>query len=177
MAGKHEPVVRAAGGVAQQPSRLARQSSRAAPKSATRFAPSAAPHAPGRYDIQARAPVRAGAQHLLYYDRIGLLRPNQHSPAGYRIYDAQAIDRLKRIVELRSAGMALTTVKLVLETSTPLADALEQQVALLNRQLRATARAATRRSHPAAVPLGRRARPHDVEGILDAHVPLHRPLR
>ena len=72
---------------------------------------------------------------LLYYDRIGLLRPTQHSPAGYRIYDAHAIDRLKRIVELRSAGMALTTVKLVLETSTPLADALEQQVALLNRQL------------------------------------------
>jgi DNA-binding transcriptional MerR regulator len=72
---------------------------------------------------------------LLYYDRIGLLRPTQHSPAGYRIYDAQAIDRLKRIVELRAAGMALTTVKLVLETSTPLADALEQQVALLNRQL------------------------------------------
>jgi MerR family transcriptional regulator, thiopeptide resistance regulator len=72
---------------------------------------------------------------LLYYDRIGLLRPNRHSPAGYRLYDAQALERLKRIVELRSAGMALTTVKLVLETSTPLADALEQQVALLNRQL------------------------------------------
>ena len=72
---------------------------------------------------------------LLYYDRIGLLRPNQHSPAGYRLYDAQAVERLKRIVELRSAGMALTTVKLVLETHTPLADALEQQVAQLNRQM------------------------------------------
>lgn len=72
---------------------------------------------------------------LLYYDRIGLLPPTQHSPAGYRIYDAQAIERLKRIVELRSAGMALTTVKRVLETSTPLAEALEQQVAVLNRQL------------------------------------------
>jgi DNA-binding transcriptional MerR regulator len=72
---------------------------------------------------------------LLYYDRIGLLRPNQHSPAGYRLYDALAIERLKRIVELRSAGMALTTVKRILETSTPLAEALEQQVALLNRQL------------------------------------------
>jgi DNA-binding transcriptional MerR regulator len=72
---------------------------------------------------------------LLYYDRIGLLRPSQHTPAGYRLYDAQAIERLKRVVELRSAGMALTTVKLVLETSTPLADALETQVALLNRQL------------------------------------------
>ncbi len=72
---------------------------------------------------------------LLYYDRIGLLRPSQHSPAGYRIYDARTIERLKRIVELRSAGMPLNTVKLVLETSTPLAEALEQQVAVLNRQL------------------------------------------
>jgi DNA-binding transcriptional MerR regulator len=72
---------------------------------------------------------------LLYYDRIGLLRPNQHSRSGYRLYDAQAIERLQRIVELRSAGMTLTTVKRVLETRTPLADALEQQVALLNRQL------------------------------------------
>lgn len=72
---------------------------------------------------------------LLYYDRIGLLRANQHSRAGYRLYDANAVERLRRIVELRSAGMTLATVKQVLETSTPLADALEQQVALLNRQL------------------------------------------
>jgi DNA-binding transcriptional MerR regulator len=72
---------------------------------------------------------------LLYYDRIGLLCPNQHSRAGYRLYDAQAVERLKRIVELRSAGMALDTVKRILETRTPLAEALEQQVALLNRQL------------------------------------------
>jgi DNA-binding transcriptional MerR regulator len=72
---------------------------------------------------------------LLYYDRIGLLRPNQHSRAGYRLYDARAVEQLKRIMELRSAGMALTMVKRILETSTPLADALEQQVALLNRQL------------------------------------------
>ncbi len=72
---------------------------------------------------------------LLYYDRIGLLRASEHSRAGYRLYDARTVERLKRIVELRSAGMALATVKRVLETSTPLADALEQQVALLNRQL------------------------------------------
>lgn len=72
---------------------------------------------------------------LLYYDRIGLLRPNQHSPAGYRLYGAEAQTRLRRIVELRSAGLPLTTVKRILETSTPLAEALERQVAALNRQL------------------------------------------
>jgi DNA-binding transcriptional MerR regulator len=72
---------------------------------------------------------------LLYYDRIGLLRPNQHSPAGYRLYGAEAQSRLSRIVELRTAGLPLATVKRILETSTPLADALERQVAALNRQL------------------------------------------
>ena len=72
---------------------------------------------------------------LLYYDRLGLLRPDRHSPAGYRLYGADAQARLTRIVELRAAGLPLATVKRVLETSTPLAEALERQVAALNRQL------------------------------------------
>jgi len=72
---------------------------------------------------------------LLYYDRIGLLRASRHSPSGYRLYDASALERLSRIVELRSAGLPLQTVKRVLERSTPLAEALERQVAALNRQL------------------------------------------
>jgi DNA-binding transcriptional MerR regulator len=72
---------------------------------------------------------------LLYYDRIGLLRTSRHSPAGYRLYGPDAIERLSRIVELRAAGLALITVKRVLETSTPLAEALERQVAALNRQM------------------------------------------
>jgi len=72
---------------------------------------------------------------LLYYDRMGLLPPDRHSPAGYRLYGEEAVARLGRIVELRAAGLPLATVKRVLETSTPLADALERQVAALNRQL------------------------------------------
>ena len=72
---------------------------------------------------------------LLYYDRLGLLKPDRHSPAGYRLYGADAAARLARIAELRSAGLPLSTIKKVLETSTPLAEALERQVAALNRQL------------------------------------------
>jgi DNA-binding transcriptional MerR regulator len=72
---------------------------------------------------------------LLYYDRIGVLRTSRHSPAGYRLYDGDAVDRLSRVVELRAAGLPLLTVKRVLETSTPLAEALERQVAALNRQM------------------------------------------
>ena len=71
---------------------------------------------------------------LLYYDRMGLLRPDRHSPAGYRLYSDAAVARLTRIVELRAAGLPLVTVKRILETSTPLAEALERQVAALNRQ-------------------------------------------
>jgi DNA-binding transcriptional MerR regulator len=72
---------------------------------------------------------------LLYYDRMGLLRPDRVSPAGYRLYGDDALARLTRIVELRAAGLPLTTVKRILETTTPLAEALERQVAALNRQL------------------------------------------
>jgi DNA-binding transcriptional MerR regulator len=64
-----------------------------------------------------------------------LLPPSRLSGAGYRLYTAEALERLSRIVELRSAGLPLTTVKRILESSTPLAEALERQVAALNGQL------------------------------------------
>ena len=72
---------------------------------------------------------------LLYYDRIGLMSPSRHSPAGYRLYGEDARQRLGRIIELRSAGLPLEIIKQILETSTPLAEALERQVAALNTQL------------------------------------------
>ena len=72
---------------------------------------------------------------LLYYDRIGLLQPTGYSRSGYRLYGEPALERLRRIVELRAAGLPLETVKRVLETKTPLAEALEKQVAALNRQM------------------------------------------
>ena len=72
---------------------------------------------------------------LLYYDRIGLLKADQQSAAGYRLYGPNATARLARIVELRAAGLSLATVKRVLEASTPLAEALERQVTALNKQI------------------------------------------
>jgi DNA-binding transcriptional MerR regulator len=72
---------------------------------------------------------------LLYYDKIGLLRADQQSTAGYRLYGKDAAAKLARIVELRSAGLPLETVKRVLESHTPLADALERQVVALNKQI------------------------------------------
>lgn len=72
---------------------------------------------------------------LLHYDHIGVLKANAQTPAGYRLYGPDAQARLARIVELRSAGLSLQTIRKVLEARTPLAEVLEKQVGALNRQV------------------------------------------
>jgi DNA-binding transcriptional MerR regulator len=51
---------------------------------------------------------------LLYYDRIGLLRATARTAAGYRCYGAREEQRLKRICELRHAGLALRDIQIML---------------------------------------------------------------
>lgn len=71
---------------------------------------------------------------LLHYDKLGLLKPSGKTLAGYRLYSPEAAARLARIVELRSAGMALDEIAHVLSSRVPLADALERQLRVLRRQ-------------------------------------------
>jgi DNA-binding transcriptional MerR regulator len=56
---------------------------------------------------------------LLYYDRIGLLRPTARSAGGYRIYEAHDVDRLATICRLRQAGLPLAEIGRVLDRATP----------------------------------------------------------
>lgn len=72
---------------------------------------------------------------LLHYDRIGLLKPAQTSPAGYRLYDAAASTRLARIVELRAAGMALDAVVAALAADDAGAAALRAHLQALELQI------------------------------------------
>lgn len=72
---------------------------------------------------------------LLHYHRIHLFKPSGRSAAGYRIYGPEAVARLTRIVELRKAGLPLRTIRRVLEAQTPLAEVLEEQIGVLNRQV------------------------------------------
>lgn len=74
---------------------------------------------------------------LLHYHRIHLFKPTGRSAGGYRIYGPEAVARLARIVELRKAGLPLRTIKRVLDAHTPLADVLEEQIGVLNRQVSA----------------------------------------
>ncbi len=80
---------------------------------------------------------------LLYYDRIGLLRPSGRSGANYRIYTAADRRRLERICDYRRTGMALKDIETILSseregTATQLLEkqlgALNTQIALLRRQ-------------------------------------------
>ena len=51
---------------------------------------------------------------LLYYHRIGLLRPNARSPAGYRLYSDDDKERLTAICNFRQAGLGLEEIRKLL---------------------------------------------------------------
>jgi MerR family transcriptional regulator, thiopeptide resistance regulator len=48
---------------------------------------------------------------LHHYDQIGLLRPSDRTPAGYRWYDDRDLDRLQRILFYRELGFDLDRIK------------------------------------------------------------------
>jgi DNA-binding transcriptional MerR regulator len=54
---------------------------------------------------------------LLYYDRIGLLKPSGRSEAGYRLYSATDRDRLATISSFRQAGLTIADIRRVLSTA------------------------------------------------------------
>jgi len=72
---------------------------------------------------------------LHHYDTIGLLKPTYVTEAGYRLYDENALARLKTILLLRQLQFPLKEIKEILNTPgfDPIA-ALEQQIHLLELQ-------------------------------------------
>ncbi len=48
---------------------------------------------------------------LHHYDEIGLLRPSQHTEAGYRLYSAGDVARLQQVLSLRQLGFSLEEVR------------------------------------------------------------------
>ncbi|MGN1030107.1 MAG: MerR family transcriptional regulator [Butyricicoccaceae bacterium] len=69
---------------------------------------------------------------LHYYDQIGLLTPSRKTEAGYRIYEAEQLERLWQILLFRTLGFSLEEIRTMLDS--PAFDrkqALRQQIALL----------------------------------------------
>lgn len=52
---------------------------------------------------------------LHHYDEIGLLKPSLRTEAGHRLYDADDIARLQKIVSLRQLGFSLEEVRACLD--------------------------------------------------------------
>jgi DNA-binding transcriptional MerR regulator len=53
---------------------------------------------------------------LHHYDEIGLLSPAERSDGGHRVYDEADVQRLYRIVSLRSLGFPLDAIALALDS-------------------------------------------------------------
>ena len=73
---------------------------------------------------------------LLYYDRIGLLRPSGRRPGDYRLYSDTDVSRLEQICQLRQTGLSLKKVAEILDAkdSAP-QKILKQRLAELNREI------------------------------------------
>lgn len=85
---------------------------------------------------------------LHYYHSIGLLVPSARSDAGYRLYNRADITRLHHIQALRRMGVTLAEVGAILARSgMALTSVIEQQIAMLERQLVQTAALRDRLQH------------------------------
>jgi DNA-binding transcriptional MerR regulator len=75
---------------------------------------------------------------LLYYDRIGILRPSGRSPANYRLYNDRDRQRLATICHYRQMGLSLMAIRQVLDVpDTRTGDVLKQRLQEVDRQIRA----------------------------------------
>lgn len=74
---------------------------------------------------------------LLYYDRIGLLRPAGRTPAGYRYYMEKDYSRLERICYFRNMGLTLKSILIILSTDNdrPETEILEKRLEEINAQI------------------------------------------
>ena len=73
---------------------------------------------------------------LLYYDTIGLLKPSARNHAGYRLYDGQDEERLRKIMIFREAGVQLSDISNLLNAANVEVTALLiKRLGQLNREI------------------------------------------
>lgn len=73
---------------------------------------------------------------LLYYDRIGLLRPSRRSSTRYRLYGEDARERLEAICTYRRVGLGLAEIRALLEArGGRTVDILTSRLEGLNREI------------------------------------------
>lgn len=72
---------------------------------------------------------------LRYYDRIGLLKPDDVTQASYRLYGEKALERLRYVMVYRELGFSLKEITALLDKPDRERNALlEKQIALLEQK-------------------------------------------
>src|SRR5690349_17336130 len=74
---------------------------------------------------------------IRFYANQGIVPATCHSPAGYRLYDVNALARLELVRTLREQDIDLATVRRVLARETSLAEVAAAHAAALDVQIRA----------------------------------------
>ncbi|MGO2113253.1 MAG: MerR family transcriptional regulator [Pseudoclavibacter sp.] len=65
---------------------------------------------------------------LHHWDAIGLVPPSLRSPSGFRLYTADDLDRLERVVAYRESGLGLEAIRSVLDDGgSPVVETLREQ--------------------------------------------------
>ena len=94
-------------------------------------------------------------RNIRFYSDSGVVAPTTRSPAGYRLYDLDALLRLELLCTLRELGMSLATIQRVLdrelsvaEVAAAHADAMDVQIRVLQRRRSVLRAVAGRGSNP-----------------------------
>ena len=73
---------------------------------------------------------------LIYYDKIGVLKPSGRSASNYRLYSAGDLKKMERIQLFRSAGLSLEAIESLLDQeSTGLNATLENRLLTINGEI------------------------------------------
>lgn len=73
---------------------------------------------------------------LLHYDRLGLLKSQDRSRSGYRLYGEESAARLESICTYRRAGLSLAAIKRILDAGAEaVGRALEARLVELDREM------------------------------------------
>jgi DNA-binding transcriptional MerR regulator len=75
---------------------------------------------------------------LLYYDSLGLLKPETRTAANYRVYSERERERLKRISDLRKTGVPLEKIREVIDADLmTTGEVLKERCIAINREIAA----------------------------------------
>ncbi|HEX8772661.1 MAG TPA: MerR family transcriptional regulator [Pyrinomonadaceae bacterium] len=77
-----------------------------------------------------------GIEALRFYENAGLLNKAARTPAGYRLYDEEVIERLAFVKRAQSLGLSLEEIKRVIERAASGIDPCDEVRELVRRRLR-----------------------------------------